>query len=320
MQTSSSELAAVPLFAGLPEEALRELGQVLERRELPSGAVLWRQGDEADGLFVVSSGSVGVFARLPGGREVELAVQRAGEIVGELALVDGGVRAATVRALEPASALFLRRADFLARIARLDPVAFTIKQRLTSIICKRLRDRLSALAASIGGDEAQRGEAMQAKEADAVPDARYLIRLPFFRTFPPLQLSDLFTATRTVKAPAGTVLLHEGDRAEIAYVTLHGAVEEVLERGSRRIRVRLAGPGGAAGYIGLLDDGPSPVTVATRERTLLLAVDRPAFTDLSDGSTALSFAFVDAVQRDLIVALRQAERPQARLAAPLPRA
>jgi len=103
-------------------------------------------------------------------------------------------------------------------------------------------------------------------------------------------------------------------------VTLNGAVEEVLERGGRRIRVRLAGPGHAFGYIGLLDDGPAPVTAATRERTLMLVVDRAAVAELCDGTTALSYAFVDAVQRDLIAALRQAERPQARLATPLPRA
>src|SRR5581483_3281666 len=123
-------------------------------------------------------------------------------------------------------------------------------------------------------------------------DERYLGRLPFFRAFSPLQLPDLLAAGETRSAPARAVLLREGDGAEVAYVTLNGAVEEVLERGRRRIRVRLAGPGHAFGYIGLLDDRPSPVTAATRERTLLLAVDRASLADLCDGATALSYAFV----------------------------
>jgi len=76
---------------------------------------------------------------------------------------------------------------------------------------------------------------------------------------------------------------------------------------------RRAGPRG--GYLGLLDGGPSPVTVATRERAVLLAVPGAMFAELFDGATALSYAFIEAVQRDLIAALRQAERPQARLAA-----
>ena len=83
---------------------------MLRPLDLQAGEVLFRQGEEADGLYVVAAGSVGVYSRLPGGREVEVAVLGEGEVVGELALVDGGTRAATVRALEPAAALFFSRA------------------------------------------------------------------------------------------------------------------------------------------------------------------------------------------------------------------
>ena len=55
---------------------------------------------------------------------------------------------------------------------------------------------------------------------------------------------------------------------------MNGAVEKVIVRGGRRIRVGLAGPGQAFGYESLIDGGPSPVTAATRERTLLLVLPR----------------------------------------------
>ena len=291
---------------GLPADELR-------RVELQVGDVLFRQGEEADGLYVVADGSVGVYSRLPGGREVELAVLGAGEVVGELALVDGGARAATVRALEPTAALFFSRADFLALAARLDPTAFALKRRLVAIVCERLRRRLEALCGDL--DEGTHGACMNAGTSARTPDERYLVRLPFFRAFSPLQLPELLGASRTVEVPARQVLLAERAHSECAYVTLNGAVEEVLGGGTRRIRVRLAGPGHAVGYVGLLDGLSSPVTVATRERALLLAVPATTFAELFEGATALSYAFVEAVQRDLIAALRQAERPQARLAA-----
>src|SRR5919109_470151 len=98
------------------------------------GDVLFRQGEEANGLFVVAAGSVGIYSRLPGEREVELAVLGAGEVIGELALVDGGTRAATARALEPTSAFFCGRVDFHALVSRMDPAGFAIKRRLTSIV------------------------------------------------------------------------------------------------------------------------------------------------------------------------------------------
>ena len=306
----TSELE-IPLFAGLPEAELRHLEQMLRRLELQPGETLFRQGEEADGLFVVVDGSVGVHGRLPGGREVELAVLGAGEVIGEMALVDGGTRAATVRALESTTALFFARADFLALASRLDPTAFALKRRLASIVCERLRRLLEGLRDS--PEEA--GEA-DGRLAEAVtPDERYLLRLPFFRPFAPEQLRELLAVSHTVRAPAHHVLLHAGRYPDSVYVTLNGAVEEVVNHGARRIRVRLAGPGHAVGYMGIVDGGPSPVRVATRERSLLLALPAAVFAELFVGATALSYAFLEAVQRDLVGALRQAERPQARLAA-----
>jgi CRP-like cAMP-binding protein len=285
----------------------------LRRVDLRAGDVLFRQGDEADGLYIVAAGSLGVYARLPGGGESALAVLGAGEVVGELALVDGGTRAATVRALEPTAVHFFSRADFLAHAARLDPAAFALKRRLVAVVCSRLRSRLGVLRNEVDPGTTTRG-GIDAGTSRA-PDERYLVRLPFFRAFSQLQLPELLAACETIEVPARTVLLAEDETAEVAYVTLNGAVEEVLGGGRRRIRVRLAGPGHAVAYIGLLDGEPSPVTVATRERALLLAIPAATFTRMFEGETALSYAFVEAVQRDLIAALRQAERPQARLAA-----
>jgi CRP-like cAMP-binding protein len=307
-------LAGVPLFAGLGEEELNGVAQVLQRLELQVGDVLCRQGEETNGLHVILAGAVGVYSRLPGGREIELATLGAGEVLGELSHVDDGLRTATVRALEPTSAVLLGRAEFVALLSRLDPIALTLNRRITAIVCERLRRRCVALAGSLA-DGAAPVDAPPAEPVAAPhPDERYLLRLPCFRAFTPGCLAELLELSRTVAVPAGRVLLREGVRPETAYVTCNGAVEEVLARGTQGIRVRLAGPGRAVGYLGLVDGGVSPVTVATRERALLLEVPAPVFDDLFADATPLSHAFLDAVQRDAIAALRQAERPQARLA------
>jgi CRP-like cAMP-binding protein len=110
------------------------------------------------------------------------------------------------------------------------------------------------------------------------------------------------------------LVLGEGAAANACYVTLDGAVEEVIRRGGRAIRVGLAGPGRAFGYVGLIDGRPAPVSATTRERALLLVVSRTQFDALFYGSTISSYGFFEAVERDLMTALRQADRPQARLA------
>lgn len=86
------------------------------------------------------------------------------------------------------------------------------------------------------------------------------------------------------------------------------------DRGTRRIRVGLAGPGKAFGYEGLIDGLPSPVTAITRERALLLVVPRDLFTQLFQGNDAVARGFLDVIQKDQVVILRETLRPFTRLA------
>jgi CRP-like cAMP-binding protein len=95
---------------------------------------------------------------------------------------------------------------------------------------------------------------------------------------------------------------------------MNGAVEKVVIRGGRRIRVALAGPGDVFGYESLIDDDPAPMTTTTRERVLLLVLPREAFERLFHGETAGSHVFLDVVNRNLMATLRQVTRPQASLA------
>ena len=95
---------------------------------------------------------------------------------------------------------------------------------------------------------------------------------------------------------------------------INGAVEKVIIRGDRRIRVSLVGPGHAFGYETLIDGGPSSVTATTRERTLLLVLPQEPFERMFNGEDNASHAFLDVILRDLMANLRQVLRPHARLA------
>jgi CRP-like cAMP-binding protein len=315
-------LGSVPLFARIPPDELEELARAMRTVELATGDVLFRQGEEALGLHVVASGQVRASARLPGEREIELATLGAREVLGEIPLLDGGARTATVSAIEPTVALFLGRADFTSLVSRLHPTAFTIKRRIAELACERLRKRYAALAQSLGEGQAPEpaGEnlpldpAPEALESVARPSLDYLRRLPFFRAFDRPQVLEILDSGRLAFLPVRHLVLGEGAAANACYVTVDGAVEEVIRRGRRAIRVGLAGPGRAFGYVGLIDGRPAPVSATTRERALLLVVSRTQFDALFYGSTIGSYGFFEAVERDLMTALRQADRPQARLA------
>ncbi|HKA86932.1 MAG TPA: DUF1003 domain-containing protein [Haliangiales bacterium] len=104
-------LANIPLFESLAPEDLSALEARLEERQFPADAVVFSQGDPGDTLFVIQEGSVEV-AFEQGKRKLVLANLFEGQYVGEISLLDGGARSATVRTLKPTLLLALDRHDF----------------------------------------------------------------------------------------------------------------------------------------------------------------------------------------------------------------
>ena len=313
-------LATVPLLEGREETDLAELARVMRRRTVREGEILWHQGDDArEALFVVD-GAVSVSLHVPGGPPVEIARAGPGQILGEIALLDGEGHTMSVRVTETATVLALGRTDFTALLVGQRPAAFRLKRRLASLITARLRDQLAHLAVSLGGELAgpppeAAPPALADLEQCQPPDSRYVRRMATFHDFDPLALWGFLTSGTYVRCAPGRTLLAEGTPSMAYYLTINGAVEKVLVRGDRRIRVGLAGPGMAFGYESLIDGRPSPVAAITRERALLLVLPRDVFEQLFHREDAVSRVFLEAIQRDLLATLRQTLRPCARLAA-----
>ena len=313
-------LAAVPLFAGRDEAGLAELAGVLRRRSIAGGEVVWHQGDDARELLIVVDGALSASLHVPGNRVVEIATAGPGDTVGEIALLDRGPHTMTVRAVEGTTVLALGRVELAALLAPQDPAAFDLRRRLAALLTARHRNQLARLADSLGGEPS----GPSAEDADRAfaelehcgpPDSRYVRRMATFHDLDSLALWGFLTSGRYARCQRGRTLVAEGAPSTACYLTINGAVEQVLARDTRRIRVGLAGPGQAFGYESLIDGEPSPVTAATRERTLLLVLPQVAFERLFTSETNISHVFLDVINRDLMAALRQALRPHARLAA-----
>jgi NTE family protein len=99
-------LREVALFANLPDAALRELAALARPVAVPAGEVLFERGDVGDALYVVRAGRL---EALIDGAVVREAGR--GEVLGELALLTGGLRTATVRARRDAELYAVHRAD-----------------------------------------------------------------------------------------------------------------------------------------------------------------------------------------------------------------
>ena len=108
----STALDGVELFDAFSREervAVAARGRVVD---VPAGAVLVRQDDDADALFVLLDGEVRVLRWDASGGEVEIGRRHSGECFGEMALIDGGQRSATVETVSPCRLFVLSRQDF----------------------------------------------------------------------------------------------------------------------------------------------------------------------------------------------------------------
>jgi CRP/FNR family transcriptional regulator, cyclic AMP receptor protein len=312
-------LGSVPLLDGRTDVELSELAGLLRTRKLQAGEILWRQGEPARELVFIVDGGVAVSLHVPGDRVVEIGTAGPGEMVGEIGLLDGGEHTMSVRVTSAATVLALGRRDFAALLARRDPAAFRLKRRLASQFTARLRNQLGHLAATLGNEFPGRRDHAAARDANDLefrgpPDSKYLSRMAIFHEVDPVALWGFLTSGKYALCGRGRTLLTEGAPSTAYYLTINGAVEKVLVRGDRRIRVGLAGPGKAFGYEGLIDDRPSPVTAITRERALLLVLPREPFRQLFQREDTISDVFLDVILRDLAATLRQTLRPHARLA------
>jgi len=105
-------LAAVPLFEGLGEEDLKALQKIAKRRTVGPNTALFFEGDRTDGLYIVASGSVKIFRTTEDGREKVLNTMGPGEMFGELAMLDGQARSASVQTIDATELIAIARNDF----------------------------------------------------------------------------------------------------------------------------------------------------------------------------------------------------------------
>jgi signal transduction histidine kinase len=106
-------LRETPLFAGLSDEDLTRLAATAERTRLQPGELLIREGDPGDSLFVITSGELEVTKRT-GNAEMPMARVGPGAIQGEIAAIEGKLRAASVRALTDVEAIRISREALLS--------------------------------------------------------------------------------------------------------------------------------------------------------------------------------------------------------------
>jgi CRP-like cAMP-binding protein len=259
-------VAPIPLLSELPQEAFARMLAAMQLLRVPAGDAVVREGEPGDAFYMIARGSVRVTKREGGGAttgaglkpetDVVLATLGDGSIFGEMALVSGAPRAATVAAAEDSDVLVFGR-EALHAVARDLAVVATALERFT-------RERLLG---------------------------NLLATHPLFKPFDRAQRAQLASRFSAHDAPAGTVLIREGDVGRGIFLILSGEVDVTKIDGDARVQLAVLKSGDVFGEIALVEHGATTATVTSSRHTTVLFLSREYFDRLVQGVPELRAYF-----------------------------
>ncbi len=261
---TATKLPRLPLFSDLKPEALTSLLEALEVREAAASERIIEEGAEGSEAYVLARGMLQV-VRGAGDEPTVLAALGPGAIFGEMALVSEAPRAASVRAVEPATLLVVSR-EALETAAKKAPV---IGQQL-SVFC---RERMLA---------------------------NLMRHSPILRAVEPADRPALLDRFRTRHFEEGEVLMLRGDEARGLFLIASGHVEVIGEDDDGdELRITELGPGNVVGEISLVLRRPANATVRATTPSVALELTREQFQEaIRAYPTLLSELYTTATVRE----------------------
>ena len=303
------------LFRGLCTSELENVARIVQPFECRPGQPLFQQGADCDGMYIIRTGSVVIRARVPGDEATKLARLGPGDMLGEVALLDRGLRTATALAVETTRGYWLGRRHF--EILRLDgrPASLVIVQRLIENTCTSVRRSYARIAEFL--QEAASLSRMPANNSVDLPEADAagipLGSLPFFSTLSPHELQELLGSGRLVHAKRGTVLYLQGARSDEVFIVVRGALRTMLRHGDTNFQIAVHAPGSMVGVLSALDGQPSATSCEACETSTVLTLERSTIEALRGSSAPLSWNVSERIHAELVRELRKCTDHEARL-------
>ena len=136
MKKNSAILSGIPSFSGLSERQIEELREIAVNRHFNKGQIIYSEGDNGDGFYVLVSGLVKIFKVSLEGKEHIMRVVGAGEPFGQVAVYAGRSFPANAQAIAKSRLLFFPRTAFIEMITKNPSLALS----MLSVLSMRLRE------------------------------------------------------------------------------------------------------------------------------------------------------------------------------------
>lgn len=246
-ESARGQLTLADLLAQLDNLQALQLDPEVELVELGPGDVLFEEGDAGDSMYLVMSGALGVRVKQPDGMEAVIDRLAPGATVGELSLLSGQPRTATVFAIDSAGLIRLSRSKF-EQLGEVEQRQLVNIETTAAARWQRLQ-----LATVLGG---LFGE-MSASELHALQSKLLWQHLS-----------------------SGDVLFRQGDKADGMYIVVNGRLRIIVESGGRQEPRHEVTAGETIGEWALLTDEPRSATVVAVRETDVVYLSKPVFEQL----------------------------------------
>ncbi len=250
----------IPLFSELDEKELQVLLQNVRMKTFVTGAVVCREGEEGDSLFIIARGEVAVTKQTPGGKEARIRNLGEGDFVGEFGFFTDQRRHANITALTESDILEIHREELKGMMKRHPHV----REVLQDFFKRRVLDLFLACS-------------------------------PLFSTLASTEREEVLKRFRLLQVPEKTILFRGGDPSDSLFMIKRGEVEIYTEnrQGKKTVLAALKS-GNFFGEIGVLLNRPRMAFARTMRASELLELTKK---DLE--ACALQFSEVRSVWKEI---------------------
>lgn len=119
-------LKGTTLFSSLSPQDMSAVSALFAEEEFEKDQYIFTEGDPPDWLFIVKEGTIKMVKHSPSGREMIIAIMTAGDVIGEVAVFDGGPYPATAQGMVKGTVLKLAKKDFVSLLNRHPSIALEI--------------------------------------------------------------------------------------------------------------------------------------------------------------------------------------------------
>jgi cAMP-dependent protein kinase regulator len=237
----------IPLFSDLKKEELSRVMERIQARHCGKDAIICREGDPGDSIYIISHGRVSIFRPASGGEKIRLAELKEGDFFGEFGFFADAKRHATVEALVDTELLEILKED-LEKIIQEFP---SVSQVLFKFYKERVLENLLAFSA-------------------------------LFKPFSPEERKQVVDKFTMEKFPSGALILEEGAAGDCLYIIKKGEVEAFTEspRGEILTLARLK-EGDFFGEISLLTGRPRTASVKALRPVELARLNKKDFDQIA---------------------------------------